>query len=69
MEAHGVSHREEVLDRAVGVEEGGAHGGVDISPCETHALHVRDGGLALVAHGQRGGIVELAVRRLLCGSR
>jgi hypothetical protein len=47
-----LSYRQEILNRAVGVEEGGAHGPVDISPCETHALHVGNGGLALSTHGQ-----------------
>jgi hypothetical protein len=47
-----LSYRQKILNRTVGVEEGGAHGPVDVSPCETHALHVCNGGLSLSTHGQ-----------------
>jgi len=43
---------QEVLDSTVGIEEGGAHGTVDVSARETHGLHVRDGGSALIAEGE-----------------
>lgn len=62
------SYGQKVLDSAIGVEEGGAHGAVDVGPCEAHALHVGDSGLALAAHGQGRGIVELGTGRgVLCG--
>lgn len=48
-----LSHCQKILDRAVRVEEGGAHGAINIRASETHALHVGDGCLALSAHGQR----------------
>lgn len=47
-----MSHRQEIFDRTVGVEEGGAHSSVNVCPCKTHALHVGDGSLTLIAHGK-----------------
>jgi hypothetical protein len=47
-----LSYRQKVLDRTVGVEEGGAHGAVNVGASKAHALHVGDGCLTLVAHGQ-----------------
>jgi hypothetical protein len=43
-------YRQKILDGAVGIEEGCAHSRINISACETHALHVGNGGLALSAH-------------------
>jgi hypothetical protein len=48
-----VSYCEEILDRAVGVEEGGAHGSINVGTCKAHAQHVLDGGISIAAHGQR----------------
>jgi hypothetical protein len=59
-----LSYRQKILNRAVGVEEGGAHGPVDVSPCETHALHVCNGGLALSTHSQSRGVIEAFAGRL-----
>jgi hypothetical protein len=63
-----LSHIQEVLDSTVRVEEGGAHGYINIGSCEAHALHVGHDGLALVAHSQSGGIIE-ARPRCLCSRR
>jgi hypothetical protein len=61
-----LSYGEEVLDRTVGVEEGGAHGCVDISPREAHALHVSHSRLALVTHSQSRGVIEAGPGCLSC---
>lgn len=45
-----LSYGKEVLNRTIGVEESGAHGCIDISPREAHALHVSNSRLTLVTH-------------------
>jgi hypothetical protein len=49
---------QKVFDSAVGVEESGAHGTVDIGARETHGLHVRDGRSTLIAESECRGVVE-----------
>jgi hypothetical protein len=45
------SYCQQVLNRTVGVEEGGAHGPINVSARKTHAFHIGNGGLALATHG------------------
>lgn len=49
---------QQVLNGAIGVVEGCAHGTIDLISREAHALHGLNGFVALVAHGKGGGIVE-----------
>jgi hypothetical protein len=57
--SHEMSHSQQVLDRTVRIEEGSAHGGVNVGPSEPHILHVGNGSIAFAAHRQRRRIVEL----------
>jgi hypothetical protein len=47
-----MSYSQKVLNRTVGVEEGGAHGTIDLGSWEAHGLHVGNGCLALPTHSQ-----------------
>ena len=47
-----MSYIQEILDRTIGVEVRSAHGPVNVGPRETHALHVRDGGIPFATHSE-----------------
>jgi hypothetical protein len=53
-----LSHRQKVLNRTIGVEEGSAHGAIDIRSREPHALHIGNGCLALATHRQGRRVIE-----------
>ena len=61
-----MSYREEILNRPVGIEEGGAHGLINLIPRETHTLHIGNSCFSFASEGQCGWIVETSgIGRLL----
>lgn len=64
-----ITYIQQVLDRAVWVEEGSTHGSIDLRSFKTHGFHVRNSLGALVTECQGIGVVEVGIGTSSSGSR